>query len=1076
MLNTAFTYDDDGNRDSVEAPGAPTRSLTTIEHDGRGLSWRTTVRRASASAEDTSQRRISITEFDANGNVRREVKPAGIDQSSRLPRAVDSGSDGDGNLTTAARGATVYVYDGDDLKAHERLPWDAKRDASGNVVDDSDGRYERDFGRSPVGRLTSVTMPHGLNSTTALKTEYEHNDAGWIVKASDTKRTTTTGPGDRLKMEFTYSYDEQGNQLRWRSQNYNTSDMGRELRWDWWPNGQLLRRTAVKPLTATTESKRTYEYTYNPNRSLAKVIDADADRVADGKQRRVTTFERDGAERELTVDERFDAGENTPASKRFGDSTYDYDNYTGELVSRETDGVLSGGDITGAGKKTTSFRYDALGREHRMSVVEAGRPARLTYTRWHDSGAMQWRRKPNHTRDVWKWNALSEKTEHERIRQTPNVDPGGDGSDPAPVSYDYDLNGNRSKDERGTHGFNARDQLVWWKHAAGRGAHPGWLTTYTLDGSGAMTRKVDATGGGSPMVETDFTYDGDRLEETKTVDRTSVLPLTTTQTYRYDDSGNVQRIYTQLSLPVPLPKPGKTALSPDQCKADDLTIANKTVRYCYDEFNRQIFASGQGIETPTLITYDGLDRRDSKQNKLLGQNTEVRDYSYLGASELVTSERYSRGPLLLESKSHTYDYDSQGDRIGQATNTGSAFKAYAKDANGSVTGLEDDNGLADAQNTYDYDPYGELDRTPSATGDLDAGLSTEAKDNPFRFQGFYYDSGVKTYDMHARAYRPEVGRFLSQDLYASAAGDQALQADPLTQNRYAFAGANPVTNVEFDGHFWGASPNVMKRLRAMFRSFAPTKKQVRRTGRRLATRVANKVHAKGAHRRQLILGLKDTPDESRRILAMSDDEIRQMSEQSMAGARGSQEADAKAYREFNQPQGSLVDRAGGAVCGSWGWCPFGDKGTREFQMGEQGGKIADTASLVFGVTAIARWGGKKVIGGVEKRIMQREVDRAVREVDGQGILALTPRQRAAALKNPKLYPMFRGNRIDVLARRRIEGNPILRRYMQSNYTNGPDFFNPFIPRWYDMTTPRQFPAHEARYPGPGAHLDTSPKP
>ena len=54
--------------------------------------------------------------------------------------------------------------------------------------------------------------------------------------------------------------------------------------------------------------------------------------------------------------------------------------------------------------------------------------------------------------------------------------------------------------------------------------------------------------------------------------------------------------------------------------------------------------------------------------------------------------------------------------------------------------------------------------------------------------------------MHARQYRPDVGRFLSRDLYASAAGDQALQADPLTQNRYAFAGGNPVTNIEFDGH------------------------------------------------------------------------------------------------------------------------------------------------------------------------------------------------------------------------------------------------------------------------------------
>jgi RHS repeat-associated protein len=66
--------------------------------------------------------------------------------------------------------------------------------------------------------------------------------------------------------------------------------------------------------------------------------------------------------------------------------------------------------------------------------------------------------------------------------------------------------------------------------------------------------------------------------------------------------------------------------------------------------------------------------------------------------------------------------------------------------------------------------------------------------------GFYFDSGVKSYDMQAREYRPDSGRFLSQDRYESAAADQTLQADPLTQNRYAFAGGNPVNNVEFDGH------------------------------------------------------------------------------------------------------------------------------------------------------------------------------------------------------------------------------------------------------------------------------------
>ena len=54
--------------------------------------------------------------------------------------------------------------------------------------------------------------------------------------------------------------------------------------------------------------------------------------------------------------------------------------------------------------------------------------------------------------------------------------------------------------------------------------------------------------------------------------------------------------------------------------------------------------------------------------------------------------------------------------------------------------------------------------------------------------------------MQAREYRPEVGRFLSQDRFEAAGADLALQSDPLTQNRYAFAGGNPVSNIEWDGH------------------------------------------------------------------------------------------------------------------------------------------------------------------------------------------------------------------------------------------------------------------------------------
>jgi RHS repeat-associated protein len=140
--------------------------------------------------------------------------------------------------------------------------------------------------------------------------------------------------------------------------------------------------------------------------------------------------------------------------------------------------------------------------------------------------------------------------------------------------------------------------------------------------------------------------------------------------------------------------------------------------------------------------------------------------------------------------------------------------SYAKDANGSVEALEGEDGSTTG-NEYEYDPYGQLekkDADPNAPEDpnnptggqsAEDQLGEDAKDNPFRFQGHHYDADSQTYDMRARAYRPEVGRFLTEDRFESAAGDLALQSDEITQNRYAFAGGNPVNRVEFDGHFSG---------------------------------------------------------------------------------------------------------------------------------------------------------------------------------------------------------------------------------------------------------------------------------
>ena len=205
--------------------------------------------------------------------------------------------------------------------------------------------------------------------------------------------------------------------------------------------------------------------------------------------------------------------------------------------------------------------------------------------------------------------------------------------------------------------------------------------------------------------------------------------------------------------------------------------------------------SGPAEQDDATYTYDALDRRDRRT-----EAGKTFNYNYLGLSEKVSRETSSDG------SSRRYEYDSQLQRLGQRTayaDGSRSYRAYATDANGSVEGLEDPDGdikeCTDPADTtcrsdaYSYDPYGQLEGEESK-------LAPEAKENPFRFEGFYYDANISTYDMQARPYRPDIGRFATADRYESASRDIGLQADPLTNDRYAFAGGNPVNNVEFDGH------------------------------------------------------------------------------------------------------------------------------------------------------------------------------------------------------------------------------------------------------------------------------------
>ena len=105
---------------------------------------------------------------------------------------------------------------------------------------------------------------------------------------------------------------------------------------------------------------------------------------------------------------------------------------------------------------------------------------------------------------------------------------------------------------------------------------------------------------------------------------------------------------------------------------------------------------------------------------------------------------------------------------------------YIRDASGSVRALTNAGGAV--TDSYDYTAFGVLS------------ASTGSTPNPFRYTGQWFDSATGLYFLHARDYKPSIGRFLQSD---SVEGDLR---HPQTANAYAYAGGDPVNNVDPTGH------------------------------------------------------------------------------------------------------------------------------------------------------------------------------------------------------------------------------------------------------------------------------------
>ena len=811
---TYIEYDGNGNQIKVDEPGAAVtttaatelRRVTETVYDGRDLPWKETKFGDVAGEDGGNDSRTTITEYDPLGNLRREIHPR-ANGSYAVDPGVDFTRGGQGAVDgeAATKNATVYEYSPDDIRTAIHLPWDEEDREADNDDPDTDpelSRYRQDFDLDPVGRVERIvptrdwTEPGSKNDPEAKPTTYEYYSNGWISKSAEntdpdaTPRNRPERPNDAgnrdpdiaAEQTTSYDYDARGYQTSWESvSKLDGETETREVSRTYYPSGQLESRVGSRDGQGAT---RTHSYFYDPNRSMVRFND---EYDSDPAPEQTTRLCYDNADRVRAVDDTDDSA----------DTLYTYAD-DDQITSLRSDGEVSGSstcssnDPSYTGGRTTGYTYDGLGQETETEISGDG-DTRTYESTYHSSGDLKTRAKPNGTVDAYAYDSDGLKSAHDRTT---------DAGDTESYEYTYDRNANRLTDERGSYTYDARDNLTEWTRPDDY--ELSGTVTYDVLGDGRIASETDTSTSDGTTTTTTTTnhYAGERIDYS-----TEVGPNgTATISYGYDPFGNVDLVAVKSSQGGPV----------------------QTTSYAYDEFGRRTSSEvklGSEVQDSQAYRYDGLDRRieSTKQTGGASEPTETSTYAYLGLTEQLSGQHsQSSGTDADPAKDQTYDYSSSGDRLGQKTTGGApasgddpaeaGYRAYETDAQGTVIGLEGEDGEVAEGSNYEYDPYGELEFDPTQSDDdpdtpedetesAEAGLSKEAQDNPFRFQGHYYDSGVDAYDMQARSYLPQAAQFSGEDRYEAAGGDLALQSDPLTQNRYAFAGGNPVSNVEWDGHY-----------------------------------------------------------------------------------------------------------------------------------------------------------------------------------------------------------------------------------------------------------------------------------
>ncbi len=181
----------------------------------------------------------------------------------------------------------------------------------------------------------------------------------------------------------------------------------------------------------------------------------------------------------------------------------------------------------------------------------------------------------------------------------------------------------------------------------------------------------------------------------------------------------------------------------------------------------------------------------------------LRTYKKVGST--VHEYEYSGDKLFYEKRGDIkfyYRYDVNGNlmSITRLKANGDKFTLYAIcNSRGDVEELRKEDGILYAR--YVYDTWGNTIKIIDASGTEITEPANLAKQNPFRYRGYYYDAESGLYYLQSRYYDPVTGRFVN--------GDSQLNTENvLGFNMYAYCYNNPVILSDSEGNrpIVGAGP------------------------------------------------------------------------------------------------------------------------------------------------------------------------------------------------------------------------------------------------------------------------------